>query len=78
MLLHSYPKFMVKCRTPWGMTVPSVVEDPDVRKTQVAVLGARMMGGGVVTGQASPAARELLATARKEKAKAKGESRKRK
>ena len=39
---------------------------------------ARMVGGAAVTEQAGATARELLATARKQKAKAKGESRKRK
>ncbi len=38
---------------------------------------ARMIGGAVVTAQASGAARELLAAGHKQKAKAKGESRKR-
>lgn len=32
LLLHSNPRFMVKCRTPWGTTVPSEIEDPTVTK----------------------------------------------
>lgn len=32
MLLHSYPKFQVKARTPWGVTVPSEIEDPTAGK----------------------------------------------
>lgn len=32
LLLHSYPKFMVKARTPWGQTVPSEIVDPTVTK----------------------------------------------
>jgi len=30
MLLHGYPKFSVKCRTPWGVEVPSEIPDPTV------------------------------------------------
>lgn len=30
LLLHSYPKFQVKARTPWGIRVPSEIEDPSV------------------------------------------------
>lgn len=32
LLLHSNPRFMVKCRTPWGTTVPSEIENPTVTK----------------------------------------------
>jgi hypothetical protein len=32
LLLHDYPKFSVKCRTPWDMEVPSEIVDPDVTK----------------------------------------------
>lgn len=32
LLLRNAPKFMVKCRTPWGVTVPSEIEDPTVTK----------------------------------------------
>lgn len=32
LLLHSYPKFSVKVRTPWGATVPSEIIDPSVTK----------------------------------------------
>lgn len=32
LLLHSNPKFSVKCRTPWGITVPSEIPDPTVTK----------------------------------------------
>lgn len=28
--LHSFPKLSVKCRTPWGTTVPSALADPDI------------------------------------------------
>lgn len=30
LLLHSFPKFMVKARTPWGTTVPSSLVNPTV------------------------------------------------
>lgn len=30
MLLHGYPKFRVKARTPWGKTVPEEIEKPTV------------------------------------------------
>lgn len=41
MLLHSYPKFSVKCRTPWGVTVPSEI-GPDPSVTDLLdVLGYR-------------------------------------
>lgn len=30
LLLHSNPKFSVKCRTPWDVTVPSELLNPDV------------------------------------------------
>jgi hypothetical protein len=30
LLLHSYPKYQVKARTPYGMTIPSEIEDPTV------------------------------------------------
>lgn len=30
MLLKDNPKFSVKCRTPWGVTVPSELLNPDV------------------------------------------------
>lgn len=33
LLLHSYPKFSVKCRTPWDtIDVPAEIEDPTVTK----------------------------------------------
>jgi len=32
LLLHDYPKFSVKVRTPWGVEVPSEIEDPTVTK----------------------------------------------
>ena len=32
LLLHSYPKFSVKCRTPWNIVVPSEIVDPTVTK----------------------------------------------
>ncbi len=32
LLLHSNPKFGVKCRTPWGQTVPSEIVDPSIEK----------------------------------------------
>lgn len=32
LLLHSNPKFGVKCRTPWGQTVPAEIIDPTVGK----------------------------------------------
>lgn len=32
LLLHGYPKFSVKARTPWGVEVPSEIEDPTVGK----------------------------------------------
>lgn len=32
LLLHGYPKFSVKARTPWGTAVPSEIEDPTVGK----------------------------------------------
>lgn len=30
LLLHGYPKFSVKCRTPWGVTVPTELVNPSV------------------------------------------------
>lgn len=38
LLLHSYPKFRVKARTPWGVTIPSEIEDPTISKV-LDVLG---------------------------------------
>jgi hypothetical protein len=32
LLLHSNPKFSVKCRTPWGGSVPAEIVDPTVTK----------------------------------------------
>lgn len=32
LLLHDYPKFGVKVRTPWDMEVPSEIEDPTITK----------------------------------------------
>lgn len=32
LLLHSYAKYLIKARTPWGTTVPSEIEDPTVTK----------------------------------------------
>ena len=32
LLLHGYPKFAVKARSPWGVTIPSEIEDPTVTK----------------------------------------------
>jgi hypothetical protein len=32
LLLHSFPKFSVKCRTPWGANVPAEIPDPTVGK----------------------------------------------
>lgn len=32
LLMHSYPKFLIKTRTPWNTTVPSEIEDPTVTK----------------------------------------------
>lgn len=32
LLLHDFPKFSVKCRTPWNQQVPSLIEDPTVSK----------------------------------------------
>lgn len=43
LLMHSYPKFGVKTRSPWGQTVPSEIEDPTVGKLLDA-LGFRAPG----------------------------------
>lgn len=32
LLLHGYPKFSVKARTPWGVQIPTEIEDPTVAK----------------------------------------------
>lgn len=32
LLLHDYPKFSVKARSPWGQTVPSEIVDPTITK----------------------------------------------
>ncbi len=32
LLLNGYPKFSVKARSPWGVQVPSEIEDPDITK----------------------------------------------
>lgn len=32
LLLHDYPRFSVKCRTPWAITVPSEIVDPTITK----------------------------------------------
>ncbi len=32
LLLHSNPRFSVKCRTPWGKSVPAEIEEPTVTK----------------------------------------------
>lgn len=32
LLLHDYPRFSVKARTPWNVIVPSEIEDPTVAK----------------------------------------------
>jgi hypothetical protein len=43
LLLHGYPKFSVKARTPWGVTVPTEIEDPTVTKLldALGVAGAK-------------------------------------
>jgi len=30
LLLHSYPKFQVKARPPWGVLIPTEIEDPSI------------------------------------------------
>lgn len=32
LLLHGYPKFAVKARSPWGVAIPTEIEDPDITK----------------------------------------------
>ena len=32
LLLNGYPKFSVKARSPWGMTVPTEIEEPTITK----------------------------------------------
>ena len=32
LLLHGYPKFSVKARSPWGIEIPTEIVDPDVTK----------------------------------------------
>lgn len=40
LLLHSYPKFQVKARTPWGKRIPSEIENPTITDL-LDVLGFR-------------------------------------
>jgi DNA repair protein RecN (Recombination protein N) len=72
---HGATQFRIEKSTRGSRTVTSVeVLDAAGRVDEIA----RMMGGAILTEQARSSARELLGEAAKDKAKAKGESRKRK